>query len=397
MKNRIIFYSIFALIVCAALATYYHLQVQLGNMSSLTWWDVKKYTMQNKGLPIEYMGRYTQPQQEAMIKKAELLRDAVQRGDVAEIKKIIKSGVVIDLPATHRDELSALHIAAMNNQVEACKVLLDAGATPAITGKRGFGSNTVVGMDTDGIQPVDYAVANPKLLEIFLDAGAPVETPRIYSMTLIQLAVCQNCPESVELLAKRGANLNSAFEVVKDVEMLELLLKLGAKPSQADVNNIGARSPNKEELRKCLEKHGYTPSLNSLLREAIGRHDLQAVQDLLNRGADPNARSSKSLSTPLHDAVDIGDVDIVNILIKAGADVNAQDIKKDTPLMLLACKMSQIDVAKALLEAGADPTIKNKWGANPIQAAKKYRFTAMYKLFNEYNKKKQEEKKSTNQ
>lgn len=41
MKKRIIFYSIFALIVCAALATYYHLQVQLGNMSSLTWWDVK--------------------------------------------------------------------------------------------------------------------------------------------------------------------------------------------------------------------------------------------------------------------------------------------------------------------------------------------------------------------
>ena len=87
MKKRIIFYSIFALIVCAALAVYYNLQVRLGKMSSLTWWDVKKYTIQNKGLPIEYMGRYTQPQQEAMVKKAERLRDAAQRGDVAEIKK----------------------------------------------------------------------------------------------------------------------------------------------------------------------------------------------------------------------------------------------------------------------------------------------------------------------
>ena len=351
----------------------------------------------NKGLPISYMSKLTPAQQDEMIKKAERLRDATQRGDVAEIKKIIKSGVVIDLPATHRDERSALHIAAMNNQVEACKVLLDAGATPAITGKVGFGSNTVVGMDIKGAQPVDYAVANPKLLKIFLDAGAPVETPRTYSMTLIQLAVYQNCPESVELLAKRGANLNSAFAVVKDVEMLELLLKLGAKPSQADVNNIGASSPNKEELRKCLESHGYTPSLDSLLRDAIGRHDLQAVQDILNRGADPNARSPKNLRTPLHDAVDYGNVEIVNILIKAGADVNAQDIKKDTPLMLLACSMSRIDVAKALLEAGADPTIKNKGGANPIKAAKANHFTAMYKLFNEYNKKKQEEKQSTNQ
>ena len=93
----------------------------------------------------------------------------------------------------------------------------------------------------------------------------------------------------------------------------------------------------------------------------------------------------------MHDAVDYGNVDIVNILIKAGADVNAQDIGKNTPLMHLAYN-SQIDVAKALLEAGADPTIKNKGGANPIKAAKANHFTAMYKLFNEYSKKKQEEK-----
>ena len=172
--------------------------------------------------------------------------------------------------------------------------------------------------------------------------------------------------------------------------MLDLLIKLGAKPSQEDVDRIARLSVNaNNNITKQLENRGYNAGLDTQLRLAIQRHDSKAVEDLLKRNADPNARSPENQRTPLHDAIEFGNIDIVNILIKAGADVNAQDIKMETPLMMLACMPRSLDIAKALLEAGADPTIKNKWGADPIKAAKENHFLKLYKLLNEHVKNKQ--------
>ena len=342
-----------------------------------------------EGLPISYLAELTPAQRDEMMKKIEKLRDAAERGDVATIKQLIKSGVILDIPASHKDERSALHLAAMNNHVEACKVLLDAGASPALGNSRA-GVNSLVGLDVKGMQPIDYAVKNPELLEIFFNAGAPINPPPTSGQTLIQRAVWESVPESVELLAKRGLDLNSAIQCARNQEMLDLLIKLGAKPSQADVDRIARLSVNaNNNITKLLENRGYNAGLDTQLRLAIQRHDSKAVEDLLKRNADPNARSPENQRTPLHDAIEFGNIEIVNILIKAGADVNAQDIKMETPLMMVVCMPRSIEFAKVLLDAGADPTIKSKQGADPIKAAKENRFLKLYTLLNEHVKNKQ--------
>lgn len=341
----------------------------------------------HKGLPVSYLAELTPDQRDEMMKKIEKLRDAAERGDVATIKQLIKSGIILDIPASHKDERSALHLAAMNNHVEACKVLLDAGASPALRNSSA-GVNSLVGLDVKGMQPIDYAVKNPELLEIFFNAGAPINPPPTSGQTLIQRAVWENVPESVELLAKRGLDLNSAIQFARNQEMLDLLIKLGAKPSQADVDQIARLSVNaNNDITKQLKNHGYNAGLDTQLRLAIQRLDTKAVEDLLKRNADPNARSPENQRTPLHDAIEYGNIDIVKILIEAGADVNAQDIKMETPLMMVACLPRSIEIAKVLLEAGADPTIKTKGGADPIKAAKENRFLKLYKLLNEHVKK----------
>lgn len=62
----------------------------------------------------------------ASASKERKLLDAAATGDVATIQSLLKDGVTADTRNDHRQ--TALLVATHNNQIEAAKVLIDAGA-----------------------------------------------------------------------------------------------------------------------------------------------------------------------------------------------------------------------------------------------------------------------------
>lgn len=86
--------------------------------------------------------------------------------------------------------------------------------------------------------------------------------------------------------------------------------------------------------------------------------NLEAVQFLIERGADANGRGD-CYSTPLIEAINEGSYEIVKLLIKRGADVNKKNRDKQNPLKaaidnpILSAQFSN-QIAKLLIESGAD-------------------------------------------
>ena len=94
------------------------------------------------------------------------------------------------------------------------------------------------------------------------------------------------------------------------------------------------------------------------LRSAISEGDVETVLNLLDRGADVNARivvDSELLdaeTAPLQYAVSEGQLEIVELLLNRGADVDSHDGGR-TPLQL-AVYSGQPEIVHALLDSGAD-------------------------------------------
>lgn len=110
--------------------------------------------------------------------------------------------------------------------------------------------------------------------------------------------------------------------------------------------------------------------LNTNLIKAarFGRADM--VVDLINNGADPNARDEDGL-TPLHHAAWKGHVSAVEKLALNGADLNAQDKHKGWTAYHWAAEKGHEDVYWLLGRLGANPTIESSYGDTPVNWARK--------------------------
>ena len=103
------------------------------------------------------------------------------------------------------------------------------------------------------------------------------------------------------------------------------------------------------------------------LAAAVG--DVNLVKELLEKGANPNAKDRFN-QTPLHFAARHGHVEVVKLLLEYKADPNAKDKDSVTPLHAAASN-GRVDVVKLLLEYGADPKVEDKDGDTPLDLARK--------------------------
>jgi ankyrin len=120
-----------------------------------------------------------------------------------------------------------------------------------------------------------------------------------------------------------------------DLELADLLLRSGAKPSAAN-------------------KAGATPLLL-----ATQNGNAAMIERLLTAGADPNAPLTKTGDTALMMAARTGKADAVRILLDHKAQVNAQETWGGTTALMWAVSERHPDVVKLLIDRGADVNAKS--------------------------------------
>ena len=113
---------------------------------------------------------------------------------------------------------------------------------------------------------------------------------------------------------------------------------------------------------------GCTPDLHKAAREG----DADRVRELLDAGADVNARNADKQRlqyTPLHWAAYYGHLEIAEILISRGADLDADDPYYSTPLYL-AVEEGHPEVVEFLISKGAKVNVKSSSsGYTPLHRA----------------------------
>lgn len=138
----------------------------------------------------------------------------------------------------------------------------------------------------------------------------------------------------------------------------------------------GSRQPKRQTKSHLDEPDEYG---RTRLMRAGARGDLQAVKDLLARGADVDASNGDGYTALMYTA-DYGNSEIVEYLLDQGADVDAKDKNGLTALMEAAKQnldagdviASYVDTVKALLKKGADVSLQDKDGLTALMYAEKY-------------------------
>jgi ankyrin repeat protein len=163
-------------------------------------------------------------------------------------------------------------------------------------------------------------------------------------------AVVRNNAPLVESLLQQGADVN-AFGLADCIGHLIL-----APPIY-----VAAHQKYNDVLRVLLQ---YNPNIDAVsennrktaLNAAIWAQNVEACEELLAAGADPNLCSDEG--TPLQQTVRRDDVGILELLVMAGADVNlkAKSLMgpKGATALDTACEFYKEKCVRCLVKAGAD-------------------------------------------
>jgi len=176
-----------------------------------------------------------------------------------------------------------------------------------------------------------------------------------------------------QLLYERGADVDvqgtynrrtllydaSAFG---QLEVVQWLLSRSANPNVRDLS-------------------GWTP-----LHRAASHGQVEVTRLLLQYKADSNAHGENGW-TSLQLASDYGHVNLCRLLLEHGADVNARDDSGDTALHFASSNGGQLEVARLLVEHGANIDAENDEGRTASHVAWNYGYYDIEKLLSDLSSK----------
>lgn len=116
--------------------------------------------------------------------------------------------------------------------------------------------------------------------------------------------------------------------------------------------------------------------IDKALFTAVESGDLEKVVDLLERGADVNAKNEEGDTVLMFEK----NIEMVKLLLDAGADVNAKNLEGNTPFIIAAEYISNNKVFELLIKNGADVNDKNIYGYSAIKWAVNYGDFEKFKL-----------------
>ncbi len=289
----------------------------------------------------------------------------------------------IDVNFRASDNTTPLIDAMQHGQREIARVLLEHGAD-------------LNQLTPRGLSPLCQAVASwccDDVVPILLQYNANMEFETKGNLTPLTIAVIEQKPTIVKLLAERGARVNVPFEVKDKIctpliwavyhnylDIVKELLLHGACVITKDSSGYTALMHAAEE--------GYTDVIVVLLETMKHYKSSQVVPDSCNIKCkmsemsmsshlaidqgnsckDIMEASNSASKTALLLAAEAGHSEIVSLLLSSGAIINVQDQDGCTQLHMATCGGHQ-DVVYKLLLSKAEIDKRNNAGATPLWCA----------------------------
>jgi len=286
------------------------------------------------------------------------LVDAINNGDVAAVRALIKSGT--DVNQRLGDGSTALLWAAHNSNVEIARALIAAKAN--VDAPNDFGVTPLLEASRNG---------DAAMVDLLLRSGADAKRAHPEGETPLLSASRAGSVASVRLLLARGADVNAAeaFQQTTALmwaaaeghtDVVDLLLESGADPNrQGHITSLTTRHNADHPTG------GFTA-----LMFAARNGDEAMVRRLLARGATINLKNGDSASAAMT-AIYNDRFDTAAALIELGSDVNDGSLyvvaeMRDATTDQFAFDGSRrrpnnpntktaLDLMRMLLERGADP------------------------------------------
>ncbi|CAL1543865.1 unnamed protein product, partial [Lymnaea stagnalis] len=259
-----------------------------------------------------------------------LIETALRSGEVNDIELLLRNGASVNVEA-------GLHLAVTHKRLDSLRFLL---------GKFSDLSRSAIHSNSMGLIHKAVKTGDVDIINTLLDTGSDVnclfdgKTPLMHADT----------PDVMELLIKRGADVNKQTDHGRQINMLfyvifreymvEILLRSGAKVNDTDSQEqtplmVAAKHSDAGSVLKILLEAGAEVNKVdskgvSALHEAVVGGSLKNVEILIEFGADVNQKCNNG-GTALHVAEN-NEV-VLEYLIRNGADVNAQDASGNTALI----------------------------------------------------------------
>ncbi|TMW69721.1 hypothetical protein Poli38472_001877 [Pythium oligandrum] len=354
----------------------------------------------------------------------EELRKAATNGDVADVKRVLETGV--DVNAFDEDGMTALHLASSAGHVDVVRVLLDHGADLNIASEsdsmftvvqegetalhlacrdghvsvvrelmsRGADPSTSTGGGESALHIAareGRADVVHELLKHGVDPNLTAETSNLFDglargELALHVAALAGRGEVVKVLVANGADLNAvnhegwtalhfAAHCDKSEPMKELLA-LGADPNSTTkigesalciATTMGHFDTAKELLMYHVDPNRVTKDGWTSFHHACHWGHVEIVREMLDHGGDVNGVEKEGW-TPLHFAVRRGHVELFRDLLSRGGSVSAVD-QDGLSVVHIACGSGRVELLKELAKHGADLNKPAQTGDSPLHLA----------------------------
>jgi ankyrin repeat protein len=231
--------------------------------------------------------------------------------------------------------------------------------------------------------------------------GLPLDYGKGGGETPLHWTVHLRRPTFTEWLVEKKADVNAQSDIgysplhwaayFGQVDIVKILLRHGADPNlKGGLQPMGSSAPanrtplhvaareGRSDIAKLLVDHGADAGVKNYegltpLHVALSGKHQEIAQYLLRHAGkiDVETRANPAGATPLLMAVSAGYATVAVELIQRGADVNARGGWEGNSALHFAARNGDRSLVELLLSKGADPSLRNKAGLTPTEEADK--------------------------